>query len=91
VWLHVVVQGVANIRGQNCVRQVELSDLRRGVNAGVSAAGNCAGDGRAVVQPGGCGFEQFLDGQTAGLALPAHERGTIILEEEGPARRGSGG
>ena len=71
------------------VRQVELRDLGRGVNAGVGAAGDGAGDGRAVVQSGGGGFQHFLNRQPGRLALPADERRTVVFQTGGPSGHGS--
>ena len=75
--LHVVVQCISDLRGYECIGQVELQRPGRGMYARVGTACDGAGDRRAVAQSGGCGFQHFLDGQSGGLALPANEWGTV--------------
>ncbi len=80
-----VVQRVADLGRRDGIRQVELGDLGLGVDARIGAACDGAGDGFAVIQLRGGGFEHFLHREPGRLALPADERCAVVLQKEGPA------
>jgi hypothetical protein len=80
IWLHVVVQGIADRLGAVAVRQVDMRDLTLGVDSRIGPAGDDAGDGLAAVQVGGGLFEHRLDGQAVDLALPADEWGAVVFK-----------
>lgn len=84
--LHVVGQGgLDGFRGE-AVREIDMGDLARGVDAQeVGSSGDDTGDGLAGVEAGGGRLQHLLHGKPGDLALPADERGADILDQQSPA------
>ena len=79
-----VVKGIADCLGVMPVWEVDMRDLALGVNAGIGAAGDSAGDGFARTEARRRLFQYLLHRQSVDLSLPSHKRSAVVFKQQRP-------